>query len=143
MNLKKILNWKNRWEEKYDNLVKTTFESMGETIQQLTVTVGKQSEIILNIDDKESNTETVIETKNDPALEKELKELKIQLKHLKEEKESMLKRLNNNDELWDKEGLVERYNQLLEFAFKNIDPFTNVDIIEAQQYYREAIKKYQ
>ena len=95
------------------------------------------------------NKQQIVEEKNEPIIQTVIDEnlinenisLKQELESVKSERDLLLNRINNNNSFASDEELRERYNQLLNFAFKNIDPFTNIDILEARYYYENIIKK--
>jgi hypothetical protein len=67
--------------------------------------------------------------------------LKIKLESVKQERDYLFDKIENSNKFIQNEELKERYIQLLDFAFRNIDPFTNIDILQAQGYYENIIKK--
>ena len=67
--------------------------------------------------------------------------LKIKLESVKQERDYLSDKIKDNNKFIQNEELKERYIQLLDFAFRNIDPFTNIDILQAQGYYENIIKK--
>ena len=77
-------------------------------------------------------------------LESELEKSKDEVSKLKnnlnqyQEEINKYKTLGNLSKL---EDIYLKYNQLLDFAFTNIDPFTQVDVIEAKHYWENALKK--
>jgi hypothetical protein len=92
--------------------------------------------------DIESKTEyvNVINPINE-ELQSQVELLQIQLDSIKQERDCLLEKINNNEQFISDEALRNRYIQLLDFTFKNIDPFTNIDIIQAKSYYENIIKK--
>lgn len=67
--------------------------------------------------------------------------LKIKLESVKQERDYLFNKIENNNEFIQNEELKDRYIQLLDFAFRNIDPFTNIDVLQARGYYENIIKK--
>lgn len=67
--------------------------------------------------------------------------LKIQLESVKQERDYLFDKVENNSNFIQNEELKDRYIQLLDFAFRNIDPFTNIDVLQARGYYENIIKK--
>jgi hypothetical protein len=67
--------------------------------------------------------------------------LKIKLESVKQERDYLFNKIEDNNKFIQHEELKERYIQLLDFTFRNIDPFTNIDILQAQGYYENIIKK--
>ena len=67
--------------------------------------------------------------------------LKIKLESVKQERDYLFDKVENNSNFIQNEELRDRYIQLLDFAFRNIDPFTNIDILQARSYYENIIKK--
>jgi hypothetical protein len=82
-----------------------------------------------------------IENPIDEDLKSEIKLLQIQLDTVKKERDHYYDKINNNEQFISDEELKNRYIQLLDFAFRNIDPFTNIDILQARHYYESIIKK--
>lgn len=82
-----------------------------------------------------------IENPIDEDLKSEIKLLQIQLDTVKKERDHYYDKINNNEQFISDEALKDRYIQLLDFAFRNIDPFTNIDILQARHYYESIIKK--
>lgn len=82
-----------------------------------------------------------IENPIDEDLKSEIKLLQIQLDTVKKERDYYYDKINNNEQFISDEELRNRYIQLLDFAFRNIDPFTNIDILQARHYYESIIKK--
>jgi len=82
-----------------------------------------------------------IENPLDEDLKSEIKSLQLQLDIVKKERDYYYDKINNNEQFISDEELKNRYIQLLDFAFKNIDPFTNIDILQARHYYENIIKK--
>ncbi len=82
-----------------------------------------------------------IENPIDEDLKSEIKLLQIQLDTVKKERDHYYDKINNNEQFISDEELRNRYIQLLDFAFRNIDPFTNIDILQARHYYESIIKK--
>ena len=82
-----------------------------------------------------------IENPIDEDLKSEIKILQIQLDTVKKERDHYYDKINNNEQFISDEELRNRYIQLLDFAFRNIDPFTNIDILQARHYYESIIKK--
>lgn len=82
-----------------------------------------------------------IENPIDEDLKSEIKILQIQLDTVKKERDHYYDKINNNEQFISDEELKNRYIQLLDFAFRNIDPFTNIDILQARHYYESIIKK--
>jgi hypothetical protein len=82
-----------------------------------------------------------IENPIDEDLKSEIKILQIQLDTVKKERDHYHDKINNNEQFISDEELRNRYIQLLDFAFRNIDPFTNIDILQARHYYESIIKK--
>ena len=82
-----------------------------------------------------------IENPIDEDLKSEIKILQLQLDTVKKEQDHYYDKINNNEQFISDEELKNRYIQLLDFAFRNIDPFTNIDILQARHYYESIIKK--
>ena len=82
-----------------------------------------------------------IENPIDEDLKSEIKLLQLQLDTVKKERDHYYDKINNNEQFISDEELRNRYIQLLDFAFRNIDPFTNIDILQARHYYESIIKK--
>jgi len=82
-----------------------------------------------------------IENPIDEDLKSEIKILQLQLDTVKKERDHYYDKINNNEQFISDEELRNRYIQLLDFAFRNIDPFTNIDILQARHYYESIIKK--
>ena len=82
-----------------------------------------------------------IENPIDEDLKSEIKILQLQLDTVKKERDHYYDKINNNEQFISDEELKNRYIQLLDFAFRNIDPFTNIDILQARHYYESIIKK--
>jgi hypothetical protein len=142
MNLKSIFQIKQHNQKDEENQLK-----------QLTQAIDKLSDTLLSnnfikVEIKE-NKQQIVEEKNEPIIQTVIDEnlinenisLKQELESVKSERDLLLNRINNNNSFASDEELIERYNQLLNFAFKNIDPFTNIDILEARYYYENIIKK--
>lgn len=73
-------------------------------------------------------------------LKSQVEALQLQLTTIKQERDWLLEKLND-DQFIANEELKERYIQLLDFAFRNIDPFTTIDVLQARHYYENIIKK--
>ena len=88
-----------------------------------------REEYYLNLDEENIYLNNKVQ-----ALESEITSVKKDLNYFKS-------KVEQDESLASDEELRERYNQLLDFAFKNIDPFTNIDVLEARFYYENIIKK--
>ena len=64
-----------------------------------------------------------------------------EINDLKQENSLYKEKYNNVSNTLEVESLKMKYFQLLDFCFKNIDPFTNVDVLEAKHYWTNIVNK--
>lgn len=115
-------------------------------IQPLIQAINNLSEVIskqpTNVQTPSVEVEYVnVENPINDKLVEENNLLKIKLESVKQERDYLFDKINDNEQFVSDEDLRNRYVQLLDFAFRNIDPFTNIDIIQAKGYYENIIKK--
>jgi hypothetical protein len=115
-------------------------------IQPLIQAINNLSEVISkqHVDIQTPSVEVEYVNVENPINDKLVEEnnlLKVKLESVKQERDYLFDKINNNEKFISDEDLRNRYIQLLDFAFRNIDPFTNIDIIQAKGYYENIIKK--
>jgi hypothetical protein len=115
-------------------------------IQPLIQAINNLSEVISKqyVDIQTPSVEVEYINIENPINDKLVEEnnlLKVKLESVKQERDYLFDKINNNKKFISDEDLRNRYIQLLDFAFRNIDPFTNIDIIQAKGYYENIIKK--
>jgi hypothetical protein len=115
-------------------------------INPLIQAINNLSEVISQqpVNVQAPSVETEYVTVENPINDKLVEEnnlLKTQLESAKQERDYLFDKIENNNEFIQNEELRDRYIQLLDFAFRNIDPFTNIDILQARGYYENIIKK--
>jgi hypothetical protein len=115
-------------------------------INPLIQAINNLSEVISQqpVNVQAPSVETEYVTVENPINDKLVEEnnlLKIQLESVKHERDYLFDKIENNNKFIQNEELKDRYIQLLDFAFRNIDPFTNIDILQARGYYENIIKK--
>jgi len=115
-------------------------------IQPLIQAINNLSEVISkqHVDIQTPSVEVEYVNVENPINDKLVEEnnlLKVKLESVKQERDYLFDKINNNKKFISDEDLRNRYIQLLDFAFRNIDPFTNIDIIQAKGYYENIIKK--
>jgi hypothetical protein len=115
-------------------------------IHPLIQAINNLSEVISQqpVNVQAPSVETEYVTVENPINDKLVEEnnlLKIQLESVKHERDYLFDKIENNNKFIQNEELKDRYIQLLDFAFRNIDPFTNIDILQARGYYENIIKK--
>jgi hypothetical protein len=115
-------------------------------IQPLIQAINNLSEVISkqHVDIQTPSVEIEYVNVENPINDKLVEEnnlLKVKLESVKQERDYLFDKINNNKKFISDEDLRNRYIQLLDFAFRNIDPFTNIDIIQAKGYYENIIKK--
>lgn len=110
-----------------------------QAINNLSEVISKQP---VNVQAPSVETEYVtVENPINDKLVEENNLLKTQLESAKQERDYLFDKIENNNKFIQNEELKDRYIQLLDFAFRNIDPFTNIDILQARGYYENIIKK--
>jgi hypothetical protein len=132
MNLIKMFRKPQNVEENQIHPLIQAINNLSEVISQQPVNVQAPS------------VETEYVTVENPINDKLVEEnnlLKIQLESVKHERDYLFDKIENNNKFIQNEELKDRYIQLLDFAFRNIDPFTNIDILQARGYYENIIKK--
>jgi hypothetical protein len=115
-------------------------------IQPLIQAINNLSEVISKqyVDIQTPSVEVEYVNIENPINDKLVEEnnlLKVKLESVKQERDYLFNKINDNEKFISDEDLRNRYIQLLDFAFRNIDPFTNIDIIQAKGYYENIIKK--
>jgi hypothetical protein len=115
-------------------------------IQPLIQAINNLSEVISKqyVDIQTPSVEVEYVNVENPINDKLVEEnnlLKVKLESVKQERDYLFNKINDNEKFISDEDLRNRYIQLLDFAFRNIDPFTNIDIIQAKGYYENIIKK--
>jgi hypothetical protein len=124
---------------KPQNVEENQINPLIQAINNLSEVISKQP---VNVQAPSVETEYVtVENPINDKLVEENNLLKIQLESVKHERDYLFDKIENNNEFIQNEELRDRYIQLLDFAFRNIDPFTNIDILQARGYYENIIKK--
>jgi hypothetical protein len=124
---------------KTPNVEENQINPLIQAINNLSEVISKQP---VNVQAPSVETEYVtVENPINDKLVEENNLLKIQLESAKQERDYLFDKIENNNEFIQNEELKDRYIQLLDFAFRNIDPFTNIDILQARGYYENIIKK--
>jgi hypothetical protein len=124
---------------KPQNVEENQINPLIQAINNLSEVISKQP---VNIQAPSVETEYVtVENPINDKLVEENNLLKTQLESVKQERDYLFDKIENNNEFIQNEELRDRYIQLLDFAFRNIDPFTNIDILQARGYYENIIKK--
>jgi hypothetical protein len=124
---------------KPQNVEENQINPLIQAINNLSEVISKQP---VNVQAPSVETEYVtVENPINDKLVEENNLLKTQLESVKQERDYLFDKIENNNEFIQNEELRDRYIQLLDFAFRNIDPFTNIDILQARGYYENIIKK--
>jgi hypothetical protein len=124
---------------KPQNVEENQINPLIQAINNLSEVISKQP---VNVQAPSVETEYVtVENPINDKLVEENNLLKTQLESAKQERDYLFDKIENNNEFIQNEELRDRYIQLLDFAFRNIDPFTNIDILQARGYYENIIKK--
>jgi hypothetical protein len=124
---------------KPQNVEENQINPLIQAINNLSEVISKQP---VNVQAPSVETEYVtVENPINDKLVEENNLLKIQLESVKHERDYLFDKIENNNKFIQNEELKDRYIQLLDFAFRNIDPFTNIDILQARGYYENIIKK--
>jgi hypothetical protein len=124
---------------KPQNVEENQIHPLIQAINNLSEVISKQP---VNVQAPSVETEYVtVENPINDKLVEENNLLKIQLESVKHERDYLFDKIENNNKFIQNEELKDRYIQLLDFAFRNIDPFTNIDILQARGYYENIIKK--
>ena len=124
---------------KPQNVEENQINPLIQAINNLSEVISKQP---VNVQAPSVETEYVtVENPINDKLVEENNLLKTQLESVKQERDYLFDKIENSNEFIQNEELRDRYIQLLDFAFRNIDPFTNIDILQARGYYENIIKK--
>jgi hypothetical protein len=124
---------------KPQNVEENQIQPLIQAINNLSKVISKQ-----HVDIQTPSVEVEYVNVENPINDKLVEEnnlLKVKLESVKQERDYLFDKINNNEKFISDEDLRNRYIQLLDFAFRNIDPFTNIDIIQAKGYYENIIKK--
>ena len=136
--LQKLLSPKVEEQEKNNTqLLLETIEQYNETISLLNDCIKNQQQTINSPQQKE----VIVENPVNKELEERILELLNEINDLKQENSLYKEKYNNVSNTIEVESLKMKYFQLLDFCFKNIDPFTNVDVLEAKHYWTNIVNK--
>ena len=126
---------------KLNNLLKTNTEDFNTSLLNIITQTQNLDKTLKSFKPIGKTLEKVEKVEVEVEVENPLnKKLETELILVKSERDKLKKEIEESNVL-DIKDIRMRYQQLYDFAFTNLDPFTKVDVLEAQHYWKNIINK--